>query len=101
MKGFACFLVAGVALAGGTPSLEFRSVRGKQQSRWPLPIFRGRPRHERSVYGQNLKKYAATGGWGFAQLKAGKTADAALLKTCVPCHEPVKVRDFVFARYAP
>jgi len=46
-------------------------------------------------------KYAATGGWGFAQFKEGKPADEALLKTCFPCHEPVKARDFVFTRYAP
>ena len=31
-------------------------VRGKQQSLWPFPIFRGRTRHERSVYGQKLGK---------------------------------------------
>lgn len=46
-------------------------------------------------------KYAATGGWGFAQFKDGKPADAALLKTCYPCHEPAKARDFVFTRYSP
>jgi hypothetical protein len=50
---------------------------------------------------KDTKKYAATGGWGFAQFKDGKPADAALLKTCFPCHEPVKARDFVFTRYAP
>jgi Cytochrome P460 len=50
---------------------------------------------------KDSKKYAATGGWGFAQFKDGKPADAALLKTCFPCHEPVKARDFVFTRYAP
>jgi Cytochrome P460 len=50
---------------------------------------------------KDSKKYAATGGWGFAQFKDGKTADAALLKTCFPCHEPVKARDFVFTHYAP
>ena len=50
---------------------------------------------------KDSKKYAATGGWGFAQFKDGKPADAALLKTCFPCHEPVKVRDFVFTLYAP
>jgi hypothetical protein len=50
---------------------------------------------------KDSKKYAATGGWGFAQFKDGKPADAALLKTCFPCHEPVKGRDFVFTRYAP
>jgi hypothetical protein len=46
-------------------------------------------------------KYAATGGWGFGQFKDGKPADAALLRTCFPCHEPVKARDFVFTQYAP
>jgi hypothetical protein len=50
---------------------------------------------------KDSKKYAATGGWGFAQFKGGKPADAALLKTCFPCHEPVKARDFVFTNYAP
>jgi hypothetical protein len=50
---------------------------------------------------KDSKKYAATGGWGFAQFKDGKPADAALLKTCFPCHEPIKARDFVFTRYTP
>ncbi len=50
---------------------------------------------------KDSKKYAATGGWGFAQFKDGKPADNALLKTCFPCHEPVKARDFVFTQYAP
>jgi hypothetical protein len=50
---------------------------------------------------KDSKKYAATGGWGFAQFKDGKPADEALLKTCFPCHQPVKARDFVFTRYAP
>jgi Cytochrome P460 len=47
------------------------------------------------------KKYASTGGWGFADFKNGKAGDEALHKTCFPCHEPAKDRDFVFARYAP
>ena len=50
---------------------------------------------------KDSKKYAATGAWGFAQFKDGKPADDALLKTCFPCHEPVKARDFVFTHYAP
>jgi hypothetical protein len=50
---------------------------------------------------KDSKKYAATGGWGFAQFKDGKPADEALLKTCFPCHEPVKARDYVFTHYAP
>ncbi|MGA2100046.1 MAG: cytochrome P460 family protein [Candidatus Sulfotelmatobacter sp.] len=50
---------------------------------------------------KDSRKYAATGGWGFAQFKDGKPAEEALLKTCFPCHEPVKARDFVFTQYAP
>jgi Cytochrome P460 len=50
---------------------------------------------------KDSKTYAATGGWGFAQFKDGKPAGAALLKTCFPCHVPVKARDFVFIQYAP
>lgn len=50
---------------------------------------------------KNSKKYGATGGWGFAQFKDGKPDGKADLKTCFPCHEPAKARDFVFTRYAP
>jgi len=50
---------------------------------------------------KDSKKYAATGGWGFAQFKDGKPDASAVLTTCFPCHEPVKGRDFVFTRYAP
>ena len=51
---------------------------------------------------KDSKKYATTGGWGFAQFnKDGKPADEAMHKTCFPCHEPVKARDFVFTYYAP
>ena len=51
---------------------------------------------------KDSKKYAATGGWGYAQFdKDGKPAGEAPLKTCFPCHEPIKARDFVFTRYAP
>jgi hypothetical protein len=50
---------------------------------------------------KDAKKYAATGGWGFAQFKDGKPDATAALKSCFPCHEPVKARDFIFTRYAP
>jgi hypothetical protein len=50
---------------------------------------------------KDSKKYAATGGWGFAQFKDGKPAVEAVHKTCFSCHEPVKERDFVFTRNAP
>jgi hypothetical protein len=50
---------------------------------------------------KDSKKYAATGGWGFADFKSGKPGDKALHETCFPCHEPAKAHDFVFAHYAP
>ena len=51
---------------------------------------------------KDSKKYAATGGWGFAHFnKNGKPIDAASMKTCFPCHAQIKARDLVFTRYAP
>ena len=50
---------------------------------------------------KDSKKYAASGGWGFADFTDGKPGDEAKHKTCFPCHEPAKDRDFVFTRYAP
>jgi len=49
---------------------------------------------------KDSKKYASTGGWGFAQFDDGKPADEAVLKTCFACHSPAKDRDFVFTRYS-
>lgn len=47
-------------------------------------------------------KYAATGGWGYAQFdKDGKAGPEADLKKCFPCHQAIKDRDFVFTRYSP
>jgi hypothetical protein len=45
-------------------------------------------------------KYAATGGWGFAQFNDGKPVEASGLSGCYACHVPVKGRDFVFTHYA-
>jgi hypothetical protein len=50
---------------------------------------------------KDSRKYAATGGWGFAQFKDGKPADQVVSKTCFSCHEPAKARDYVFTHYAP
>jgi Cytochrome P460 len=77
------------------PSEENNKVFGRSQS------FVAGPATNVQFMVKDSKKYAATGGWGFAQFKDGKPADAALLKTCFPCHEPVKARDFVFTHYAP
>jgi hypothetical protein len=50
---------------------------------------------------KDSKKYAATGGWGFADFKDGKPGDKALHETCFPCHMPAQDRDYVFTHYAP
>jgi hypothetical protein len=50
---------------------------------------------------KDSKKYAATGGWGFADFTGGKPGDKALHQTCFVCHTPAKDRDYVFTRYAP
>jgi hypothetical protein len=46
-------------------------------------------------------KYAATGGWGFADFTGEKPGDKALHETCFPCHAPAKDHDYVFTHYAP
>jgi hypothetical protein len=46
-------------------------------------------------------KYAASGGWGFAQFNDGKPVAEAGLTGCYACHVPVKNRDFLFTRYSP
>src|ERR1043165_4956158 len=50
---------------------------------------------------KDSKRYAETGGWGFAQFAEGKPAPQAVHETCFKCHEPAKDRDFVFTEYAP
>jgi Cytochrome P460 len=77
------------------PSKENNKVFGRAQS------FVAGPATNVQFMVKNSRKYAATGGWGFAQFKEGKPDPAAALKTCFPCHEPVKARDFVFTQYAP
>jgi hypothetical protein len=77
------------------PSEENNKVFGRAQS-----FVAGSPINlQLSV--KDSRKYASTGGWGFGQFKDGKPADEAVHKTCFPCHEPAKARDFVYARYSP
>lgn len=77
------------------PSEENNKVFGRDQS------FVAGPPINVQLMVKDSRKYAATEGWGFAQFKDGKPADEALHKTCFPCHEPAKARDFVFTRYSP
>jgi hypothetical protein len=61
----------------------------------------GTPKNGVQFMVKDSRKYASTGGWGFAQFNDGKPANEAVHKTCFPCHEIVKTRDLVFNRYAP
>ena len=60
----------------------------------------GSPKNGVQFMVKDSKKYAATGGWGFAQFNDGKPSGEAAT-TCFACHSIVKARDFVFNRYAP
>jgi hypothetical protein len=77
------------------PSEENNKVFGREQS-----FVAGAPINIQLMV-KDSKKYAATGGWGFAQFKDGKPADEGLHKTCFPCHEPGKAQDLVFTHYSP
>lgn len=80
------------------PSGENNKVFGRAQSFVAGPA----PEWYLQFMVKDSKKFAATGGWGFAQFdKDGKPADEAKLRTCFPCHQPIQARDFVFTRYAP
>jgi hypothetical protein len=78
-----------------TISDENNKVFGRDQS-----FVAGAPTNVQFMV-KDSKRYAATGGWGFAQFVDGHPADAAVGRTCFACHEPVKDRDFVFTHYAP
>jgi hypothetical protein len=80
------------------PSEENNKVFGRRQSF----VAGSPPEWYLQFMVKDSRKYAATGGWGFAQFnKEGKPAEEAMLMTCFPCHKPVGTRDFVFTRYAP
>jgi cytochrome P460 len=77
------------------PSEENDKVFGNPQSFVPGP-----PSNIQFMV-KDSKKYAATGGWGFAHFnKDGTLGNEVLMKTCFPCHAKAS-RDFVFTRYAP
>ncbi|HEY2231781.1 MAG TPA: cytochrome P460 family protein [Xanthobacteraceae bacterium] len=60
----------------------------------------GPPKNGVQFMVKDAKRYAATGGWGFAQFDDGKPASEAMQKTCFPCHANAEARDFVFNRYS-
>lgn len=70
---------------------------------WPTATVPGAFVHAEFMF-KDAKKYAATGGWGYArwlgteQKPFGK--DAAFAQECVACHTPVKSNDYVFTHPA-
>jgi len=77
------------------PSEENNKVFGREQS-----FVAGPPINVQFMV-KDSKRYAATGGWGFAQFKDGKPADEAVHRTCFSCHVPAKANDYIFTHYAP
>jgi hypothetical protein len=77
-------------------SEENDKIFGRAQS-----FVAGPPKNGVQFMVKDSKKYASSGGWGFAQFNDGKPADEALHKTCFPCHAPFKANDLVFTHYAP
>ncbi|HLC14851.1 MAG TPA: cytochrome P460 family protein [Thermodesulfovibrionia bacterium] len=51
---------------------------------------------------KDAKKYAATGGWGFARWLGSEQKpygnDASFVQECFNCHTPVKDNDYVFTK---
>ncbi len=78
------------------PSEENNKVFGRFQS-----FVAGHPKNGVQFMVKDSRKYASTGGWGFAQFDGGEPAGEAVHGACFGCHEPAKARDFVFTRYAP
>jgi Cytochrome P460 len=80
------------------PSEENDKVFGRSQSH----VAGSQPEWYLQFMVKDSRKFAATGGWGYAQFdKDGNPADEAKLQTCYPCHTAIKDRDFVFTHYAP
>ena len=80
------------------PSEENNKVFGRAQSFVPGPP----PAWYLQFMVKDSKKYAATGGWGYAQFdKDGKPGPESDLKACFPCHQNIQARDFIFTKYTP
>jgi hypothetical protein len=78
-------------------SEENNQAFGRKQS-----FVAGHPKNGVQFMVKDATKYAATGGWLYAQFDDGKPLrDAAQLQSCFQCHQAVNDRDYVFTRYAP
>ncbi len=80
--------------------LVYKAVKSPE---WDGAIVPGEP-VSIEIMTKDSAKYPATGGWGFGRFSPdGKPiGDAALYKTCFPCHEANVVdHDYLFTRWAP
>jgi hypothetical protein len=78
-----------------TPSEANNKVFGNNQS------FIAGSRTNVQFLVKDSRKFAATGGWGFAQFGKDNSANAAVARECFTCHVPAKHNDYVFTHYAP
>ena len=75
--------------------------KDRQHPQWAAATVPGEFVHAEFMF-KDSKKYAATGGWGWArwvgmeQKPYGK--DANLAQECIACHQPVKNNDLVFTK---
>jgi hypothetical protein len=77
-----------------TPSEENNKAFGQEQS-----FVAGSPTNVQLMV-KDEKRFALTGGWGFAQFTDGKSAAIDPVKSCYSCHTPAKQHDYLFTRYA-
>jgi Cytochrome P460 len=77
-------------------SEENNHIFGRDQS-----FVAGAPKNGVQLMIKDSKRYASTGGWGFAQFNDGKPVGPDMLKSCFPCHAAMPARDLVFTRYSP
>lgn len=76
------------------PLAESRQAFGQLQS-----FIAGGPKNGVQFMIKDSRRFASTGGWGFAQFNDGKPATGEGAFTCFACHSIAKSRDFVFTHY--
>jgi hypothetical protein len=79
-----------------TPSEANNQVFGQPQS-----YVAGLPKEGVQFMVKDARKYAATGGWGYAQFNEGVPVAGVTIANCAPCHQPAKNHDYLFTAYAP
>lgn len=78
------------------PSEENNNAFGRSQS-----FVAGAPKNGVQFMIKDSKKYASTGGWGYAHFNEdGTLADEKVHSTCHTCHQAAAARDFVFTNYS-